>query len=81
MLTDTGVPVGRAGVAAVLKNQHLLRFGMGGERRMDEVLVVDELLALRGHEAIIQTEQLAELRRVMDFQRLEGGFRALDEFG
>ena len=64
---------GRTAIAAA-DDQHLLGCGQRSQHRMDHGFVIDELFALRGHEAVIQTEQLAELRRVMDFQCLEGGF-------
>ena len=72
-LLDRGVLerlLGGAAVAAA-DDQHLLRRGMRGERGVDQVLVVDELLLLGGHVEPVEAEELAVVRRVVDLHLLE----------
>ena len=69
----------RAAVAAA-DDQHLLRLRMGGERGVDEVLVVDELLLLGGHVEPVETEQLAVVRRLVDLHLLELGLPLAELF-
>jgi hypothetical protein len=62
--------LGRAAVAAA-DDEDLLRRRVRCERRVDEVLVVDELLLLGGHVEPVEAEELAVVRRVVDLHLLE----------
>ena len=70
---------GRAAVAAADDERGArLRVADGG--RVDEVLVVEELVALGGHEAAVEAEELADQGRIPDFAGLERGLAGLEEF-
>ena len=43
---------------------------MRERRHVDEVLVIEELVHLGGHEVAVEPEQLAEMRGVVHFDRL-----------
>ena len=56
---------------AAADDQDALRRRVRGQRRVHQRLVVDELFALGGHETAVEAKELAELRRLVDFQILE----------
>ena len=59
----------RAAVAAA-DDQRALRRGMRDRRRVDEVLVIEELVLLGRHEMAVEPEKLAERHGVVHFDRL-----------
>ncbi len=61
--------LGCAAIAAA-QDQRLARRRVGQGSGVDQGLVVEEFLAFGGHEAAIQSQHLAELRRVQQLQLL-----------
>ncbi len=69
----------RGSAVAAADHERALRARVRDRRGMDEVLVVEELVALRGHVEAVEAEDSPELRRVVDFEELVGGPAPLDE--
>jgi len=79
-LLDRGVLehfFGRSAVAAT-DDEHALGSGVRGGRRVDEVLVIDELITFGCHVEAVQPEQLAVVRRVVDRELLVLGLPLAD---
>ena len=64
---------------AAADHERALRARVGDRRGMDEVLVVEELVALRGHVEAVEAEDAPELGRVVDLEKLVGRAAPLDE--
>src|SRR5258705_7188713 len=68
---------GRSAVATA-DDQRAFRSRMRKSCRMNEVLVIEELVAFGRHEMPVEAEQLAERNGVVDLDRLEGRTELLE---
>ena len=69
---------GGAAVAAA-DHQRAARIRVRDRRGMDQVLVIEELVALRGHAETVEAEDAAELGRLVDLEQLERRLATLDQ--
>ena len=69
----------RGAPVAAADHERAPRIGVRRGHRVDEVLVVEELVLLGGHVEAVEPENAAELGRLVDLEQLEGRLATLDE--